>query len=75
MRLMNDQNKISQMLASDTFLAGVVLDAQEYEGTLVALVDPCISHRRIRTALEKHWAGDVEIHCATDMMVGGVHRD
>ncbi len=65
---------IEDILASDAMLSEAVLDMQDHNGTLVALIHPCVSRQKICKALCEAWPGDVEMYCATDLMVGGSHR-
>ena len=73
MSIQHDLPLMERLLAADATLKDVVLDAQDYDGTLVALITPCIPRSRIERALNIAWEGEVEIHCATDLMMGGAH--
>ena len=73
-RTLHDQNTIARLIAADATLKSAVLDAQDHNGTLVALVAPCAPRKAIEQALDEAWPGEVELYCATDLMVGGAHR-
>ncbi len=70
----HNHTSIEEIITSNEVLRAAVMDAQDYNGTLVALIHPCVSRQPVQEALNEAWPGDVEMYCATDLMVGGSHN-
>ena len=70
----NEQRKalncVQLLVARDTFLRPAVLDLQVYDETLVVLTDHQLPKAFVENIVAKSWPGPVEVHCATELMMG-----
>lgn len=61
---------VQSLVANDAFLKPAVLDIQIYDETLIVLTDHVLPEKFVEKIVAKSWPGPVEVHCATDLMVG-----
>ena len=66
----SDLDGIWSAVECESFLNDVVLDLQIYDDALVVFTSQDTPSNLVRLVLRKVWSGNIEVHCATDLMAG-----
>ena len=66
----NPFQAIQTLVAGDEFLCPVVMDMQIDDDTLVVMITPEVPATFVEAIIQPNWPGDLEVFCATDLMVG-----